>query len=131
MTDVTKSISSRNIPRSSRCARSTKGAPDLGGPGAKCQLDFGHRGQLADPVTGGSARCRADHPRELIAAPVRVTSLHPDPDGVHRRMRGRLAFFGGLFKVLVPDSAPSIVADADAVNPRFTAGWLVTRRPGL
>ena len=34
------------------------------------------------------------------------------------------AFFGGVFKVLVPDNASAIVADADAVNPRFTAGWL-------
>ena len=33
-------------------------------------------------------------------------------------------FFGGVFKVLVPDNASAIVADADAVNPRFTAGWL-------
>ncbi len=29
-----------------------------------------------------------------------------------------------MFKVLVPDNASAIVADADAVNPRFTAGWL-------
>ena len=34
------------------------------------------------------------------------------------------AFFGGVFKVVVPDNASAIVADADAVNPRFTAGWL-------
>ena len=30
-------------------------------------------------------------------------------------------FFGGVFKVMVPDNASPIVADADAVNPRFTA----------
>ncbi|HEX3189291.1 MAG TPA: cation transporter [Streptosporangiaceae bacterium] len=33
-----------------------------------------------------------------------------------RRLRRRLT--------LVPDNASAIVADADAVNPRFTAGWL-------
>jgi hypothetical protein len=33
-------------------------------------------------------------------------------------------FFGGVFKVLIPDNASAIVADADAVNPRFTVGWL-------
>ena len=33
-------------------------------------------------------------------------------------------FFGGVFKVLIPDNASAIVADADAVSPRFTAGWL-------
>ncbi len=25
---------------------------------------------------------------------------------------------------LIPDNAPAVVADADAVNARFTAGWL-------
>ena len=33
-------------------------------------------------------------------------------------------FFGGVVKVLIPDNASAIVAAADAVNPRFTAGWL-------
>jgi hypothetical protein len=34
------------------------------------------------------------------------------------------AFFGGVFQVLVPDNVSAIVAAADTVNPRFTAGWL-------
>jgi len=34
------------------------------------------------------------------------------------------AFFGGVFQVLITDNASAIVAHADAVNPRFTAGWL-------
>ena len=33
-------------------------------------------------------------------------------------------FFGGCFKVLVPDNMSAIVAEADPVNPRFTVGWL-------
>lgn len=33
-------------------------------------------------------------------------------------------FFGGVFRVLIPDNMGAIVAQADAVNPRFTAGWL-------
>ena len=33
-------------------------------------------------------------------------------------------FFGGVFKVLVPDNMKPIVARADAVNPQFTVGWL-------
>jgi hypothetical protein len=33
-------------------------------------------------------------------------------------------FFGGVFRVLIPDNASAIVADADAVNPHFTVGWL-------
>jgi hypothetical protein len=33
-------------------------------------------------------------------------------------------FFGGCFKVLIPDNMSPIVADADALNPRLTVGWL-------
>ena len=33
-------------------------------------------------------------------------------------------FFGGVFKVLIPDNMKPIVAKADATNPRFTVGWL-------
>ena len=32
-------------------------------------------------------------------------------------------FFGGVFKVLVPDNMSTIVAQADWVNPGFTVGW--------
>ncbi len=40
-------------------------------------------------------------------------------------------FFGGVFKVLVPDNMSAIVADADAVNPRFTpAGWTTPSTAG-
>jgi len=33
-------------------------------------------------------------------------------------------FFGGVFRVLIPEGASAIVAEADAVNLRFTVGWL-------
>lgn len=39
-------------------------------------------------------------------------------------MRPRGAFFGGVFKVLVPDNLKPVVTDADAVNPRLSTGWL-------
>jgi hypothetical protein len=75
-----------------------------GEPGAECQLDFGYLGLLADPVTG---RQRKVHGLIFIAG-----------------CEAAWVFFGGVFKVLVPDNAAAIVAAADAVNPRFTAGWL-------
>ena len=34
------------------------------------------------------------------------------------------AFFGGVFKVLIPDNLKPVVTDADAVNPRLSVGWL-------
>jgi hypothetical protein len=33
-------------------------------------------------------------------------------------------FYGGVFKVLVPDNMKPVVANADPVNPTFTVGWL-------
>src|SRR5260370_35979686 len=33
-------------------------------------------------------------------------------------------FFGGGFRVLVPDNMSPVVAKADAVNPRLTREWL-------
>jgi hypothetical protein len=33
-------------------------------------------------------------------------------------------FFGGAFKVLVPDSMKAVVTNADAVNPQLSKGWL-------
>ena len=33
-------------------------------------------------------------------------------------------FFGGCFKVLIPDNVKAIVTDAEAVNPRLSVGWL-------
>jgi hypothetical protein len=33
-------------------------------------------------------------------------------------------FFGGVFAVLIPDNLKPVFAAADAINPRFTQGWL-------
>ena len=33
-------------------------------------------------------------------------------------------FFGGAFKVLIPDNLKPVVTDADAVNPTLSVGWL-------
>jgi hypothetical protein len=33
-------------------------------------------------------------------------------------------FFGGVFRVLIPDNMAAVVAAADAVNPKLTVGWL-------
>jgi hypothetical protein len=60
----------------------------------------------------------------LFAAHVRVAVLHQTLAAFITGSEGAWAFFGGVFQVLVPDNASAIVAAADAVNPRFTAGWL-------
>jgi transposase len=96
-----------------------------GEPGAECQLDFGYLGMLADPVTGRRRKvhaliftaCYSRHMFVWLSFSQTLTAFIAGCEAAW-------VFFGGVFKVLVPDNASAIVADADAVNPRFTAGWL-------
>jgi transposase len=96
-----------------------------GEPGAECQLDFGYLGLLADPVSGRQRKVHAliftaCYSRHMFVWLSFTQTLAAFIAGCEAAW----VFFGGVFKVLVPDNASAIVADADAVNPRFTAGWL-------
>ena len=96
-----------------------------GEPGAECQLDFGYLGMLADPVTGRQRKVHAliftaCYSRHMFVWLSFTQTLAAFIAGCEAAW----VFFGGVFKVLVPGNASAIVADADAVNPRFTAGWL-------
>ncbi len=96
-----------------------------GEPGMECQLDFGYLGLLFDPVTG---RQRKVHALIFTACYSRHMfvwlSLTQTLAALVAGCEAAWVFFGGVFKVLIPDNASAIVAAADAVNPRFTAGWL-------
>jgi transposase len=96
-----------------------------GEPGAECQLDFGYLGLVADPVTGRQRKVHAliftaCYSRHMFVWLSFTQTLAAFIAGCEAAW----VFFGGVFKVLVPDNASAIVAGADAVNPRFTAGWL-------
>jgi hypothetical protein len=96
-----------------------------GEPGAECQLDFGYLGMIADPVTGRQRKVHAliftaCYSRHMFVWLSFTQTLAAFLAGCEAAWM----FFGGVFQVLVPDNAPAIVAGADAVNPRFTAGWL-------
>jgi transposase len=96
-----------------------------GEPGMECQLDFGYLGLLFDPVTGRQRKvhaliftaCYSRHMFVWLSFTQTLAALVAGCEAAW-------AFFGGVFKVLIPDNASAVVADADAVNPRFTAGWL-------
>jgi transposase len=96
-----------------------------GEPGAECQLDFGYLGMLFDPVTGRGRKvhaliftaCYSRHMFVWLSFTQTLAALVAGCEAAW-------VFFGGVFQVLIPDNASAIVADADAVNPRFTAGWL-------
>jgi hypothetical protein len=96
-----------------------------GEPGVECQIDFARMGMLTDSVTG---RSRVVHAliftavfsRHMFAWLTFSQTLEALIDGCEAAWR----FFGGVFRVLVPDNMSAIVAHADSVNPRFTFGWL-------
>ena len=96
-----------------------------GEPGAECQLDFGYLGLLADPVSGRQRKVHAliftaCYSRHMFVWLSFTQTLAAFIAGCEAAW----VFFGGVFQVLIPDNASAVVADADAVNPRFTAGWL-------
>src|SRR5215469_5805518 len=96
-----------------------------GEPGAECQLDFGYLGLLADPVSGRQRKVHAliftaCYSRHMFVWLSFTQTLAAFIAGCEAAW----VFFGGVFKVLVPDNASAIVAHADAVSPRFTVGWL-------
>lgn len=96
-----------------------------GEPGVECQLDFGRLGLLLDPESG---RRRALHALIFTAVFSRHMFVHlsfgQTLADVIAGCERAWAFFGGTFKVLVPDNMSPVVADADPVNPTFTVGWL-------
>ena len=96
-----------------------------GEPGAELQIDFGQMGFITDPVTG---RQRRVHALILTAAYSRHMfvwlTYSQTLAAVIAGCEAAWAFFGGVFKVIIPDNLKPVVTDADAVNPRSSAGWL-------
>jgi len=96
-----------------------------GEPGVECQIDFARMGLIHDPETG---RRRVVHALIFTAVYSRhmfvwltfAQTLEAIVAGCEAAWR----FFGGVFKVLIPDNMKPVVARADAVNPQFTVGWL-------
>ncbi len=96
-----------------------------GKPGLECQVDFGRLGLMADPATG---RRRAVHGLIFTAVYSRHMfvwlSFTQTMAAVVDGCEAAWEFFGGVFRVLIPDNLSPVVAHADALNPTFTAGWL-------
>lgn len=96
-----------------------------GEPGAECQLDFGRMGLIPDSASG---RRRVVHALVFTAVYSRhmfvwltfTQTLAAVIDGAEAAW----GFFGGCFRVLIPDNMTPVVAKADALTPTFTVGWL-------
>ena len=94
-------------------------------PGDECQLDFGRMGLIPDPVAG---RRRVAHALIFTAAYSRHTfvwlSFTQTLAAVISGCEAAWTWFGGAFKVLIPDNLTPVVTNADATNPTFSVGWL-------
>lgn len=96
-----------------------------GEPGVELQVDFGRMGLLADPESG---RRRAVWALIFTAVVSRHTFVRLSfRQGVEEVIDGCEAawgFFGGVFRVLIPDNLKAIVDRADPTAPRINTTFL-------
>ena len=96
-----------------------------GEPGVECQIDFAQLGFLLDAETGRRRRVHVLIFTAVVSRHMFVWLTYSQ--GLTSVIAGCEAaweFFGGVFKVLIPDNLKAVVTDADAVNPRLSSGWL-------
>lgn len=96
-----------------------------GEPGVECQIDFARMGLIPDPQSG---RRRVLHALIFTAVYSRHMfvwlTFRQTQQAVIAGCEAAWVFFGGMFKVLIPDNLTPVVTDADPVNPTFSVGWL-------
>jgi transposase len=101
-------------------ARSTVPVADCE-PGAECQVDFGKMGLLFDVQAG---RRRVVHALIFTAVYSRHMfvnlSFRQDLPSVIAGFEAAWAFFGGVFKVVIPDNMAAIVDKAHPTEPRLS-----------
>jgi transposase len=96
-----------------------------GEPGAELQVDFGRMGLLFDPVTG----------RRRVVWALIFTAVYSRHLFVWLSFRQRLEdmiagceaawrFFGGVFRVVIPDNLKAIVVDPDDIEPRLNQAFV-------
>jgi transposase len=96
-----------------------------GEPGVECQLDFAGMGLLLDPQTGRRRRVHALIFTAVLSRHMFVwLSYSQTLTAVIAGCEAAWTYFGGAFKVLIPDNLTPVVPKADALTPRFSAGWL-------
>jgi transposase len=96
-----------------------------GEPGVECQLDFAQLGLLFDPETGKQRRVHALIFTAVLSRHMFVWLTYSQTlAAVIAGCEAAWGFFGGAFRVLVPDNLKAVVSNADAVNPQLSKGWL-------
>ena len=100
-----------------------------GEPGVECQIDFGQMGLVYDPVTG---RRRVTHALIFTAVYSRHMfvwlTFSQTLEAIVAGCEAAWAFFGGVFKILIPDNMKAIVAAARR-HPSGENRTSITRSP--
>ncbi|UQX10304.1 Mu transposase domain-containing protein [Candidatus Mycobacterium methanotrophicum] len=95
-----------------------------GEPGVECQIDFGKMGKIFDAESG---RNRVVHALIFTAVYSRHMfvwlTFNQTLEAIIAGCEAAWAFFGGVFKVLIPDNMTPIVPKADSADPQFSVGW--------
>jgi transposase len=96
-----------------------------GEPGVECQIDFAQLGLLEDPESGKRQRVHALIFTAVVSRHMFVWLTYSQAlTAVIAGCEAAWTFFGGAFRVLVPDNMKAVVTNADAVNPQLSKGWL-------
>jgi hypothetical protein len=93
-------------------------------PGAECQVDFGRMGLIGDPQAG---RRRVVHALVFTAVYSRHCYVHlsfrQDLAAVIAGCEAAWAFFGGIFKIIIPDNMSPVVDRAHPLEPRISRAF--------
>ena len=93
-------------------------------PGAECQVDFGKMGLLADPAAGNR---RVVHALIFTAVYSRHCYMHlsfrQDLPSEIAGCEAAWSFFGGIFKIIIPDNMSAIVDQAHPLEPRISRAF--------
>jgi len=96
-----------------------------GEPGVECQIDFAQLGFILDPVSGKKRRVHALIFTAVVSRHMFVWLTYSQTlVAMIAGCEAAWDFFGGVFKVLIPDNLKAVVTDPDVVNPRLSVGWL-------
>jgi transposase len=99
-----------------------------GEPGVECQVDFAQMGLLPDLETGRRRKVHALIFTAVLSRHMFVWLTYSQTlTAVIAGCEAAWGFFGGCFKVLIPDNLTPVVPKPDsryALSPGFSAGWL-------
>jgi IstB-like ATP binding protein/Integrase core domain len=95
-----------------------------GVPGSELQVDFGKMGLVFDPTTGRRRVCwalifTACYSRHCFVWLSFSQTLETVIEGFERAW----AFFGGVFRVVIPDNMATVVTKADRLEPRLNQAF--------